>query len=193
MPTEAGGAVRAVPGLPQAICAWYTQSMVPASPPPARSEATGDRPLLDALDEALLEIRRLVRRPGYRARFLGSLHAPVDVGTVRVLRAVERSGGTAPSIGELAARLDVDPSTASRLVDQQVTAGYLERRRCNDDRRRSTLTLTDGGRALLDEATAVRRGLLAEVTATWDDAEIAMLAALLERLRAGFLELERDA
>jgi DNA-binding MarR family transcriptional regulator len=169
--------------------------MTPAPPAPAsaRPDAADERPLLDALDEALLEIRRLVRRPGYRARFLGSLHAPVDVGTVRVLRAVERQGGTAPSVGVLADRLDVDPSTASRLVDQQVTAGYLERSRCTDDRRRWTLRLTDDGRALLDEVTAVRRGLLAEVTAAWDDEEIATLATLLERLREGFLQLERDA
>jgi DNA-binding MarR family transcriptional regulator len=165
----------------------------PAPPTPARPRATDGPPLLDALDEALLEIRRLVRRPGYRARFLGSLHAPIDVGTVRVLRAIERTGGKAPSIGDLAERLDVDPSTASRLVDQQVTAGYLERSRCTDDRRRWTLRLTDRGRALLDEVTAVRRGLLAEVTAAWDDAEVATLAALLERLREGFLQLERDA
>jgi DNA-binding MarR family transcriptional regulator len=166
----------------------------PPSPEPAVAAAgAGERPVLDALDEALLEIRRLVRRPGYRARFLGSLHDPVDVGTVRVLRAVERSGDAAPCVGDIAARLDVDPSTASRLVDQQVSAGYLERARSPEDRRRTALQLTRTGRALLAEATTVRRSLLAEVTASWDDDEVAALAAMLERLREGFLDLEREA
>jgi DNA-binding MarR family transcriptional regulator len=173
--------------------AWYTHSMpsAPTSPTHARSATAG--PPLDALDEALLEIRRLVRRPGYRSRLLGSLDAPVDIGALRVLRAVERSGGEPTSVGDIAERLDIDPSTASRLVDQQVCAGTLDRGRSDTDRRRSVLELTDAGRALLAEVTAVRRGLLAEVTDDWDDAEVATLVALLDRLRDGFARLERDA
>jgi DNA-binding MarR family transcriptional regulator len=163
-----------------------------ATSPGAGNGTAAEHPALDALDEALLEIRRLVRRPGYRARLLGSLAAPVDVGTVRVLRAVERSADASPCIGDIAARLDVDHSTASRLIDQQVTSGYLERGRDPQDRRRSTLALTNEGRHLLAEVTAVRRDLLAEVTADWTDDEVAELAALLERLRAGFLALERE-
>jgi DNA-binding MarR family transcriptional regulator len=150
-------------------------------------------PELDALDEALLEIRRLVRRPGYRRRFLDSLHTPTDVGTVRVLRAVERAGEVAPCVGDVAERLDVDPSTASRLIDQQVSAGYLARARSQHDRRRTTLELTAAGRDLLTEATEVRRDLLAEVTLTWDRTEVTTLVRLLDRLRADFATLEQGS
>lgn len=159
-----------------------------ASAPPAVHRHA---PELDALDEALLEIRRLVRRPGYRRRFLDSLHTPTDIGTVRVLRAVERAGEVAPCVGDVATRLDVDPSTASRLIDQQVTAGYLARTRSAHDRRRTTLGLTDAGRDLLAEVTEVRRDLLAEVTRDWDRAEVATLVTLLDRLREGFAALEQ--
>jgi DNA-binding MarR family transcriptional regulator len=139
----------------------------------------------------LLEIRRLVRRPGYRRRFLDSLHTSTDVGTVRVLRAVERAGDPAPCVGDVADRLDIDPSTASRLIDQQVTAGYLARARHPRDRRRTTLELTEAGRDLLAEVTEVRRDLLAEVTRDWDRAEVATLVTLLDRLRDGFVTLEQ--
>jgi DNA-binding MarR family transcriptional regulator len=176
--------------------------MAPPPAPPVRTApaapsapAAGHRhaPELDALDEALLEIRRLVRRPGYRRRFLDSLHTSTDVGTVRVLRAVERAGEPAPCVGDVAERLDVDPSTASRLIDQQVTAGYLARARSPHDRRRTTLGLTDAGRDLLAEVTEVRRDLLAEVTRDWDRAEVATLVTLLDRLREGFTALEQPS
>lgn len=150
-------------------------------------------PELDALDEALLEIRRLVRRPGYRRRFLDSLHTPTDTGTVRVLRAVERAGDPGPCVGDVAERLDVDPSTASRMIDQQVTAGYLARTRSAEDRRRTTLGLTDAGRDLLAEITEVRRDLLAEVTRDWDRDEVTTLVRLLDRLRESFTGLEQQS
>jgi DNA-binding MarR family transcriptional regulator len=160
---------------------------------PAAPSAHRHAPELDALDEALLEIRRLVRRPGYRQRFLDSLHTTTDVGTVRVLRAVERAGDAAPCVGDVAERLDVDPSTASRLIDQQVSAGYLARARSPHDRRRTNLELTEAGRDLLTEATEVRRDLLAEVTRDWDRAEVTTLVSLLDRLRAGFVTLEQGS
>ncbi len=149
-------------------------------------------PLPD-LDDALFDIQRLVRRPGYRSRLLAELGSQVELSTVRVLRAVERAGSQPPCIGDIADRLLVDPSTASRFVDQQVDAGYLTRERRPDDRRRSQLVLTEAGRALLDEVSNARRDLLAEVTADWDDADLRELSELLTRLRESFDQLEGAA
>jgi DNA-binding MarR family transcriptional regulator len=145
---------------------------------------------LIALDDALFDIQRLARRPGYRAQLLARLGNRVEFSTVRVLRAVERAGATPPGIGDIAERLMVDPSTASRFVEQQVEAGYLTRRRHPDDGRPSQLVLTEAGRALLDEVTAARRDLLAEVTADWDHDDLERLSHLLALLREGFDELE---
>jgi DNA-binding MarR family transcriptional regulator len=149
--------------------------------------------ILTDLDDALFDIQRIARRPGYRKRLLAAVDAPVELSTVRVLRAVERAGDAPPSIGDIAERLTIDPSTASRFVDQQVAAGYLVRHRDPADGRRSRVTLSDKGRALLDQVTAARRRILAEVTADWDAADLDRLSDLLVALRRDFDHLESPA
>lgn len=154
---------------------------------------TTSDPTLAALDDALFDLQRLVRRPGYRARILERLGSHVEFSTVRVLRAVERAGTQPPCIGDIADRLQVDPSTASRFVEQQVEAGYLDRERHPEDRRRSQLVLTTAGRDLLEQVNAARRDLLAQVTGPWDADDLQQLADLLTQLRDGFDALEGRA
>ncbi len=146
-----------------------------------------------ALDDALFDLQRLTRRPGYRAELLARLGSRVEFSTVRVLRAVQRARQQPPSIGDIAERMLIDPSTASRLVDQQVDAGYLVRQRHPQDGRRSQLALTDAGRDLLREVTAARRELLTEVTQAWDPEDLERLGDLLGRLTADFHQLESPA
>ena len=144
---------------------------------------------LIGLDRALLEVRRLVNRPGYRRRLLGPLGRRIELSTVRVLHAVDQAP-TPPSIGTVAATLAIDPSTASRLVDQRVTEGLVSRSPDPDDRRRLVLALTPAGRALLDELAASRTTMLEEVTADWTSADIVALEQLLLRLTTDFAILE---
>lgn len=168
-------------------------SAATSTPTPSPSGGRASDASLTALDDALFDIQRVVRRPGYRARLLAALRIRIELSTVRVLRAVERSGASAPCIGDIADRLLVDPSTASRFVDQQVASGYLERRRDPTDGRRTQLVLTTDGRDLLDEVTAARRHLLAEVTTDWDPADLDHLSTLLVALREDFDLLEGTA
>ena len=142
------------------------------------------RPLAE-LDRALLELRRLVNRPGYRHRLLGPLGRRVELSTVRVLHAVDQAP-TPPSIGTVAVTLAIDPSTASRLVEQRVKDGLLERSPDPDDRRRSVLRLTPSGYALLAELAASRIEMLSEVTEDWSSTDLRTLERLLERLTDGF-------
>jgi DNA-binding MarR family transcriptional regulator len=148
------------------------------------------RPLRD-LDRALLEVRRLVNRPGYRRRLLGPLGRRIELSTVRVLHAVDQAT-TSPSIGGVATTLGIDPSTASRLIDQRVTEGLLERSADPDDRRRTVLHLTATGRDLLAELATSRIGMLTEVTSDWSTADVRTLEGLLHRLVDGFDTYERD-
>ena len=160
--------------------------------PTARSPVPSHRRRLEGLDAALLELRTLVARPGYRRRLLGPLGRRVELSTVRLLQAVERADAQ-PSIGEVAAAVGVDPSTASRLVEQRVGEGLLERHRSPEDGRRTTLHLTDGGRALLAELKDSRHDLLAEITGGWDVVDLEALEILMSRLAEGFARLEAEA
>jgi len=55
---------------------------------------------------------------------------------------------------ELAARLNLDESTVSRLVDQLVRLGWVDRAIDEHNRRQSRLALTAEGRAVLDDIRA---------------------------------------
>ena len=156
--------------------------VAPTTPPP-------DRLLLDQLDQVLVEIRRVLQRPGYRRAVLGELAGTVELATVRLLRVVQRADQP-PTIGAVAEVLVVDPSTASRLVERAVDAGTLERRSCEQDRRRARLHITEEGQRLLDAVTERRRGVLAEATSGWEEAELSHLLQGLERLLEGFDRVE---
>jgi DNA-binding MarR family transcriptional regulator len=140
---------------------------------------------LDHLDELLVELRRVLLRPGYRRALLGDLDATVGLATVRLLRTVQRAPEP-PSIGEVAEVLAIDPSTASRLVERAAESGLLERRACANDRRRARLHLCPAGAELLATVTARRRAVLAMAVDSWDHDELTALQALLERLLLGF-------
>lgn len=139
--------------------------------------------LLDQLDDVLLEVRHLFRSPDFRRLVLRSVE--VELSTLRLLRAVERHASD-PSVRDVADTLGIDQSTASRQVEQAVSAGYLARQRSTDDARRSQLTLTEGGAAVLADANRNRREALGQVTTDWSDQDLAALVRLLRELRDGF-------
>lgn len=64
---------------------------------------------LDALDDALIAVRRVMQRAGYRRRLLADLDGRLEFGVLRALRAVERNGASAPCVGDIAETLAVDP------------------------------------------------------------------------------------
>lgn len=157
---------------------------------PKAQRRSGRSPLA-GLDGALLEVRRVVNRPGYRKRLLGPLGARVELSTVRVLHAVDQAERS-PSIGDVATTLAIDPSTASRLVDQRVSDGLLERSPDPEDGRRVVLRLTGAGRSLLGELAESRQEMLAEVTRGWSASDRRELERLLLRLIDGFHTIEVD-
>lgn len=64
---------------------------------------------------------------------------------------------------DLAARLEIDTSDMAKIVDELAGAGSVDRARDAADRRRITVTLTDGGRAVLAELDAQARGVQDEI------------------------------
>jgi len=146
-----------------------------------------DRPA--RLELAFIRIRRMWDAPWLRRRIVERIGIQVDPSLVRTLHAVRQAEGDM-AVRDAAAWLCVDPSTASRMVDAAVTAGYLERRRSESDRRRSVVTLTRTGNQLLENVLAAKRELLAELTLDWSDDDVGQFTDLMERLAERVAELE---
>ncbi|HEV7211359.1 MAG TPA: MarR family transcriptional regulator [Blastococcus sp.] len=113
-------------------------------------------------DEALLSVARLVMDVSVRAaEELGGL-SPVQLRALTALR-----GRSGLNLAQLAEEMGVTVSTASRLVDRLVTAGWVHRGPSPHTRREISLGLTDVGRGVLRE---------------YDDGRVAGLRACLDTL-----------
>jgi DNA-binding MarR family transcriptional regulator len=93
-----------------------------------------------------------------------------------VLRAV---AAEQPTVSRLAELLAVTKQAASRLADDMVTLGYLERVADPDDRRRTRLRLSETGERIRNRALAESRKMETELRERFGEAEVSHLRALL--------------
>jgi DNA-binding MarR family transcriptional regulator len=96
-----------------------------------------------------------------------------------VIRAVHAE---TPTLNRLAELLGVTKQSASKLVDDMIRAGFLDRQPDPDDRRRVRLALTDRGQAVRRSAIRTSEKLEAELAA-------ALGAAAVPALRGALLAL----
>lgn len=87
--------------------------------------------------------------------------------------------------GALADLVHADPSTVSRHVATLVEGGLVQRVPDERDGRASRLVVTEAGHAALASLRTERESVLAQVTADWDDREVASLADLFGRFVDG--------
>jgi DNA-binding MarR family transcriptional regulator len=130
-----------------------------------------------AADEALLALARMAMDASVRAADdLGGL-SPVQL---RALTALSRVG--LANLGTLAGNMGVTVSTASRLVDRLVSAGWVDRTPSPNNGREISLRLTDAGRSLLhrfdDKRVLHLRSHLARVAPERQEIVVAALAEL---------------
>jgi DNA-binding MarR family transcriptional regulator len=100
-----------------------------------------------------------------------------------VLIRLARSADGQLTMGALADEIALTTGGVTRLVDRIEAAGYVERRPCPTDRRVAYAAITDTGRAVLNQAAAAHARSLRKVFAGFDDADLATLDDLLDRLR----------
>lgn len=141
-------------------------------PRPRRDPSTPDPDLLRLLWEAGHALQAMSRR---MERTLG-VSGPQRL----VLREVVRKPGIVP--GELAGVLGIHPSTVTGLVDGLVTAGLVERRRDDADRRSVQLWATGAGTALLQQDLETIESVLTRTSAEFSAADRAVVAAFLGRV-----------
>jgi DNA-binding MarR family transcriptional regulator len=110
-----------------------------------------------------------------------SLGAAAEETTIAQYRALVVLASRGPQrISDLAEALGVAPSTAGRMCDRLVRKGFVRRSRARADRRAVHVSIMPAGRRVVDEATARRRGLIAETLAKLPAAtQQAAAAALL--------------
>ena len=108
-------------------------------------------------DEAAVEAVLTASRTLVAAttRLLGAAAEDTTLAQYRALVVLASRG--AQRTGDLATALGVNPSTAGRMRDRLVRKGLIRRHRARTDRRAVLVSITGGGRQVVDLATA-RRG-----------------------------------
>jgi DNA-binding MarR family transcriptional regulator len=111
-----------------------------------------------AVDAVLLASRSLI---AIATQSLGQAAEDTTLAQYRALVVLASRGPQRMS--DLSQALGVAPSTAGRMCDRLVRKGLARRQRDRADRRAVRVQITAGGRQVVDEATARRRALIAEV------------------------------
>ncbi|MEV7467862.1 MarR family winged helix-turn-helix transcriptional regulator [Streptomyces kronopolitis] len=145
-----------------------------------RQKATGDQvpptQLLDAVGPAFSRLRRAAAL---------NVETPVsrkDMSRTLVLNIVEEGperAGQEITVGVVGERLAVDPSVASRMVSDCISAGYLVRTASQLDGRRTILQLTDEGHETLARFRQHQRSAFEHATREWPEEEQLEFARLL--------------
>lgn len=129
--------------------------------------------LLDAVGPAFSRLRRSV---------LLDVENPVpakDLTRTLVLNIVEDGADGEVTVGVVAERLAVDPSVASRMVADCISAGYLARAASQRDGRRTVLRLSPDGVATLERFRRHQRTAFEYITREWPERERLEFARLL--------------
>jgi DNA-binding MarR family transcriptional regulator len=133
----------------------------------ATEERVGERTLVALWDV----LRRLKARTAAESG---------DVAVLHIVHLVREHGPL--RLTDLATRACLDVSTVSRHVRAAEAAGHLERAGDPDDRRATSIAVTDQGVALLRQALETRSRWLDDAVAAWPARDRAALATLLSRL-----------
>ncbi|WP_329454597.1 MarR family winged helix-turn-helix transcriptional regulator [Streptomyces sp. NBC_01497] len=143
----------------------------PSGPSGSRGEVA------DEVVTAVLTASRLL--VAVSARSLASVEESLTLAQFRMLVVLSTRG--AMNISRLGAHLDVIPSTALRMVERLTSAGMLDRRPNELNRREILISLTEEGRHVVDEATERRRAEIARIVGAMPTAQ---RAGLVEALHA---------
>ena len=134
----------------------------------------------DELVDALMATARML--VSLTARSLAEVDDNVTLPQYRTLVILAGSGPR--RIVDLAADLNVQPSTATRMCDRLARKGFVTREARADDRRVVWVVLEDAGRELVGTMMDRRRAYLAELVASVELRDPAVLPDLVEALQA---------
>lgn len=96
------------------------------------------------------------------------------------------------SASKLACLADLAPATVTQMLDHLEQAKLVRRMRSELDKRVVLVSLTDRGRALVEDRRSLHERRWQATMAEFSDEELLTAAAVLDRLRDLFEDLERD-
>ncbi|MFI6522793.1 MarR family winged helix-turn-helix transcriptional regulator [Spirillospora sp. NPDC050679] len=132
---------------------------------------------VDEVTSAMLTASRLL--VAISARSLAAVEDAVTLPQFRLLVVLSTQGPA--KLVTLADLLNVNPSTAMRMVDRLVAAGFVERTASPTSGREVRISLTAAGRAVVDHVTERRRVEIAQVVARMP---VSQRRSLVQALRA---------
>jgi DNA-binding MarR family transcriptional regulator len=138
------------------------------------------QPSLDELVDAVMSASRAL--VAVAARSVAAVDEDVTLPQYRALIVLAQRGAQRPV--DLAGALAVSPSSATRMCDRLTAKGLVARDRTGDDRREVRVSLSDRGRALVDDVTRRRRAELAALLGDMPDAARHQVAEALRAFAA---------
>jgi len=133
------------------------------------------RQILDVVPLVMRAIRKEMRS-----------HRASDLSIVQFRSLAHISHFPGSSLSDLADHLGLTPPSTSSLVDGLVERGLVSRRERETDRRRVSLSLTESGQALFDQARSGAQQRFSELFAGLSPEECAQLTAALNSLEKIF-------
>lgn len=148
---------------------------------PSRTAAT--EALGRSFKRAMVAVRRLRGRETHRP-------GKPSFAQYQLLFALSDREGLPSS--ELAQAADLSPATATQMLDSLVDRGLVTRVRSERDRRIVTCSLTDSGRNVIAERRALFQGSWDDALAEFSTPELAVAAAVFDRIATMFDGLGGD-
>jgi DNA-binding MarR family transcriptional regulator len=154
---------------------------------PATKPGPSDTPPHEQLGRAFKAAIAAVRR--LRGR---ETHRPGELSNAQYGLLFSLAGGCERSARELADAAALTPATVTQMLDSLAAHGLVQRVRSERDKRIVLTTLTDRGRAVVEEHRARVEPRWRAALSEFTDDELRTAAAVLERLARHFDELGRQ-
>lgn len=161
----------------------------PSGTPTIQEDIKQSKPFRTRSQEAYVA---LLRTADDSKRFFADVLEGHDVtlqqyNVLRILRGAGPEGLPTLSVAE---RMVERTPGVTRLIDRMERKGWVDRRRCTEDRRRVWCMITPAGLALLEALDAPVDRVDEVLTRALNDEELVEFIGYLDRLRAYFAQLE---
>ena len=149
---------------------------------------------VDARDEAVAQLDAAFKGlMGAVRRLRGrDTHRPGELSFAQYHLLLALSEHSELSTTQLAAAADLAPATVTQMLDGLVEMRLVERTRSASDRRIVTCTITVPGRELIAKKRRRWERRRREALSEFDTADLAAAAAVIDRLRAMFDEIDAE-